>query len=131
MYPEGEEMKQLFKQSVTNARDKGKKRAAGELIPWTLCQNFLVSNEIGGKYQWNEWACLTASFGDEECYAHRAHIVNTQRDNGNLPSPPNAKSVGFWKCSCFFGAVGVNMTNANFVPKTTTRAGIKNFGNSP
>ncbi|KAL3087433.1 hypothetical protein niasHS_008762 [Heterodera schachtii] len=112
MYPEGEEMKQLFKQSVTNARDKGKKRAAG-------------------KYQWNEWACLTASFGDEECYAHRAHIVNTQRDNGNLPSPPNAKSVGFWKCSCFFGAVGVNMTNANFVPKTTTRAGIKNFGNSP
>ncbi|KAL3082632.1 hypothetical protein niasHT_031343 [Heterodera trifolii] len=41
MYPEGEEMKQLSKQSVTNARDKGKKRAAGELIPWTLCQHFL------------------------------------------------------------------------------------------
>ncbi|KAL3124585.1 hypothetical protein niasHT_010426 [Heterodera trifolii] len=48
MDPEGEEMKQLSKQSVTNARDKGKKRAAGDLIPWTLCQHFLVSNEIGG-----------------------------------------------------------------------------------
>ncbi|KAL3068934.1 hypothetical protein niasHT_039073 [Heterodera trifolii] len=41
-------MKQLFKQSVTNVRDKGKKRAAGDLIPWTLCQHFLISNEIGG-----------------------------------------------------------------------------------
>ncbi|KAL3087436.1 hypothetical protein niasHS_008765 [Heterodera schachtii] len=41
MDPEGEEMKQLSKQSVTNARDKGKKRAAGDLIPWTLCQHFL------------------------------------------------------------------------------------------
>ncbi|KAL3080369.1 hypothetical protein niasHT_032574 [Heterodera trifolii] len=57
MYPEGEEMKQLSKQSVTNARDKGKKRAAGELIPWTLCQHFLVSNEIGGRRIPNSVRC--------------------------------------------------------------------------
>ncbi|KAL3089893.1 hypothetical protein niasHT_024770 [Heterodera trifolii] len=31
----------ISKQSVTNVRDKGKKRAAGDLIPWTLCQHFL------------------------------------------------------------------------------------------
>ncbi|KAL3114398.1 hypothetical protein niasHT_017262 [Heterodera trifolii] len=78
-----------------------------------------------GKYQWNEWACFTASFGDEECYTHRADHVNSQRAIGDLPSPPNAKNVGFWNCSCSFGAVGVNLTNANFVPTPNTTTPTK------
>ncbi|KAL3069307.1 hypothetical protein niasHS_018032 [Heterodera schachtii] len=41
-------------------------------------------------------------FGYEKCNApNRAHIVNNQRDKYNLPSPPNAKSVGFGNVRAF------------------------------
>ncbi|KAL3118212.1 hypothetical protein niasHT_004094 [Heterodera trifolii] len=50
---------------------------------------------VKSKYQWNEWACFTARFADEECLANMAQIVNAQRFISKLPSPPNAKSVGF------------------------------------
>ncbi|KAL3100505.1 hypothetical protein niasHT_028900 [Heterodera trifolii] len=64
-----------------------------------------------GRIQWNEWDCFDVSLKGRVCAKDKARVVGQERARYNLPSADR-----LWDCTCLFGEMCSNMTNAHFVP---------------
>ncbi|KAL3071273.1 hypothetical protein niasHT_036089 [Heterodera trifolii] len=73
---------------------------------------------FSGKYQWNDWGGYMASFTEQICSNEYAKIAKQNYLIDIKQELPN--DIGPWKCTCHFGGVGENMTNAHLVPPTKT-----------
>ncbi|KAL3106066.1 hypothetical protein niasHT_027165 [Heterodera trifolii] len=73
---------------------------------------------FSGKYQWNDWGGYMASFTEQICSKEYEKIAKQKYFIDIKQELPN--DIGPWKCTCHFGGVGENMTNAHLVPPTKT-----------
>ncbi|KAL3070657.1 hypothetical protein niasHS_016931 [Heterodera schachtii] len=64
-----------------------------------------------GRIQWNEWDCFDVILKERVCAKDKARVVGQERARYNLPSADR-----LWDCTCLFGEMCSNMTNAHFMP---------------
>ncbi|KAL3100296.1 hypothetical protein niasHT_027701 [Heterodera trifolii] len=69
-----------------------------------------------GTIQWNEWDCFNVSLKERICAKDKARVVGQERGRHNL------KRYVDWNCTCLFGEMWSDMTNAYFVPQAVTPA---------